>query len=62
MTNATTNAQVTGFSQISDEEVLSIEQTFGAHHYGRLQVVVRKTEGCWLTDVNGKKYFDCLAA
>lgn len=62
MTNATTNAQITGFSQASDSEVLQTEQTFGAHHYGRLQVVVRQTEGCWLTDINGKKYLDCLAA
>lgn len=62
MTNATTNAQITGFSQTSDADVLQTEKTFGANHYGRLQVVVRRTEGCWLTDINGNRYLDCLAA
>lgn len=62
MTNTTAKAQIIGFSQASDADVLQTEQTFGAHHYGRLQVVVRQTEGCWLTDINGNRYLDCLAA
>jgi ornithine--oxo-acid transaminase len=36
--------------------------TFGAHHYERLGLVVRKTEGAWLYDTEGNKYLDCLAA
>ena len=62
MTNPTTNAQARGFSTISDSEILKAEQSFGAHHYGRLEVVVRETKGCWLTDIEGNKYLDCLAA
>ncbi len=53
---------INGFSQISDKEIIDIEQTFGAHHYGRLNMVVRQAEGCWLTGINGDKHLDCLAA
>jgi ornithine--oxo-acid transaminase len=51
-----------GFSQIPDDQIINFEHTYGAHHYGRLNVVVRKMEGCWLTSLDGKKYLDCLAA
>ena len=51
-----------GFSQIGDDHIVKYEETFGAHHYERINMVVRQSEGCWLTDINGKKYFDCLAA
>ncbi len=51
-----------GFSQIGDEHIVKYEETFGAHHYERIPMVVRQSKGCWLTDINGKKYFDCLAA
>jgi len=33
-----------------------------AHNYHPLEVVVATAEGAWVTDVNGKKYLDCLAA
>ncbi len=51
-----------GFSQLPDDEIVNFESTYGAHHYGRLKVIVRKAEGVWLTDINGNKYLDCLAA
>jgi len=53
---------IIGFSDSSDEEIIRLENTFGAHHYTRLQVVVREAKGSWITDINGKKYLDCLAA
>jgi len=53
---------VLGFSNISDEAVFALEQRFGAHHYDRLNVVVRSAQGSWITDINGRKYLDCLAA
>jgi len=58
----TTNKSTFGFSQIPDNQIIDFEQNYGAHHYGRLNMVVRKTEGCWLTSLDGKKYLDCLAA
>ncbi len=51
-----------GFSQIGDDHIVKYEETFGAHHYERANIVVRQSQGCWLTDINGKKYLDCLAA
>jgi len=39
-----------------------LEEKYGAHHYARLDVVVRQARGSWITDVNGKRYLDCLAA
>ncbi|MEE8577408.1 MAG: aminotransferase class III-fold pyridoxal phosphate-dependent enzyme, partial [candidate division Zixibacteria bacterium] len=54
--------QTLGFSSLSDNDILKSESTFGAHHYGRIDLVVRQAEGCWLKSIDGKKYFDCLAA
>jgi len=51
-----------GFSPLPDKDILDFEHTFGAHHYGRIPLVVRKAEGCWLTNEADKKFFDCLAA
>ncbi len=44
------------------QEYIALEDKFGAHNYHPLDVVVSKAEGCWVTDVEGKKYLDCLAA
>jgi ornithine--oxo-acid transaminase len=38
------------------------ENRWGAHNYHPLDVVCTKGEGVWLTDVDGKKYMDFLAA
>jgi ornithine--oxo-acid transaminase len=54
--------EMVGFSKTNDDEVLKSMSTFGAHHYERLALVVRKTEGAWLYDKDGNKYLDCLAA
>ena len=37
-------------------------ETYGAHNYHPLPVVVRSGEGAWLTDVEGRRYLDFLAA
>jgi ornithine--oxo-acid transaminase len=51
-----------GFSQMDDAHIIRLEERFGARHYRRLGVVVRKALGCWLTDQHGRSYLDCLAA
>ena len=51
-----------GFSQMPDEVIYGYDNTFGANHYGRQKLVVRRAEGIWLYDIEGKKYLDCLAA
>ncbi|MCP4746708.1 MAG: ornithine--oxo-acid transaminase [Desulfobacteraceae bacterium] len=54
--------EIKGFSDIPDETIIRYEENCGAHHYERIPMVVRQADGCWLTDMNGQKYLDCLAA
>jgi ornithine--oxo-acid transaminase len=44
------------------QEYIEIEEKFGAHNYHPLDVVIAKGKGVWVTDVDGKKYLDCLSA
>ena len=43
-------------------ELIEQENQFGAHNYHPLDVVCTRGEGVFLTDVDGKKYMDFLAA
>lgn len=38
------------------------EETFNAHNYHPLPVVIESAQGCTMTDVEGKVYFDFLSA
>jgi len=51
-----------GFSNENDNTIYNLEDDYGAHHYERINLVVRHAKGCWLTDEKGNKYLDCLAA
>lgn len=51
-----------GFCSEEDQAIFKKEKQFGAHHYERIDVVVRHARGCWLTDDKGNRYLDCLAA
>lgn len=44
------------------DELIELENNFGAHNYHPLPVVLERGEGVYVWDVNGKKYFDFLAA
>ena len=44
------------------QEFIHLEETYGAHNYHPLDVVIERAQGCWVYDVEGKKYLDCLAA
>jgi ornithine--oxo-acid transaminase len=44
------------------QELIELEQQFGAHNYHPLDVVIARAEGVWVYDVEGKRYLDCLAA
>jgi ornithine--oxo-acid transaminase len=50
------------YSNIPDHNIFQLERMFGAQHYKQLNLIVRNASGCWLTDINGVKYLDCLAA
>ena len=43
-------------------KAIELEDKYGAHNYHPLPVVLSKGEGVYLWDVEGKKYFDFLAA
>jgi ornithine--oxo-acid transaminase len=43
-------------------DLIALENDYGAHNYKPLDVVIERGEGCWVWDVEGRKYLDCLAA
>jgi ornithine--oxo-acid transaminase len=42
--------------------LMELEENYGAHNYHPIPVVIDRGEGVYLWDVDGKKYFDFLAA
>lgn len=44
------------------QELIALEDKFGAHNYHPLPVVLEKGEGAVVWDVEGKKYYDFLSA
>ena len=50
----TTAATTTGLRALSDAH--------SAHNYRPLPVVISAAEGAWVTDVEGRRYLDMLAA
>ena len=46
----------------STERALATEDTYLTHNYHPLPVVAKKAKGAWVTDVEGRRYLDCLAA
>ena len=47
---------------ITTQEAIGLEDQYGAHNYHPLPVVLARGEGVYVWDVEGKKYFDFLAA
>ncbi|HEX8515944.1 MAG TPA: ornithine--oxo-acid transaminase [Bacteroidia bacterium] len=48
--------------KISAKEAIDLEDKYGAHNYHPIPVVLERGEGVYVWDVEGKKYFDFLAA
>jgi ornithine--oxo-acid transaminase len=44
------------------QDLVDLENEFGAHNYRPLDVVIERGEGVWVYDVDGNRYMDCLAA
>lgn len=44
------------------KEIIELTNAHVAHNYNPLPVVVAEAEGAWVTDVDGRRYLDCLAA
>lgn len=49
-------------STLTGHEHIEIVETYAAHNYHPLPVVVSEAEGVWVEDADGKRYMDMLAA
>lgn len=47
---------------MDSQTYIKLEETYGAHNYHPLDVVIEKGEGIWVWDVEGNKYLDFLSA
>jgi ornithine--oxo-acid transaminase len=55
------DATLTGIVSRSVRQI-GLTETFAAHNYDPLPVVASHGDGCWVTDVDGRRYLGCLAA
>jgi ornithine--oxo-acid transaminase len=46
----------------STQDLIRLENDYGAHNYHPLDVVIQRAEGVWVWDVEGNRYLDFLAA
>ncbi len=49
-------------TQLSADQLIQLEDQYGAHNYHPLPIVLSKGQGVFVWDVKGKQYFDFLAA
>lgn len=47
---------------MTTQQYIELEEQYGAHNYHPLDIIITQGEGVWLTDVDGKRYLDCLAS
>ncbi|MCB0323002.1 MAG: ornithine--oxo-acid transaminase [Bdellovibrionales bacterium] len=47
---------------MTGKELQELEQRYGAQNYQPLDIVLVRGEGCWVYDIEGKRYLDCLSA
>jgi ornithine--oxo-acid transaminase len=50
------------YQALNTNDLIELENRYGAHNYHPLDVVIERAEGAWVFDVDGKSYLDCLAA
>ena len=43
-------------------QLIELEEKYGAHNYHPLDVVIERAQGVWVYDVDGNRYLDCLAS
>jgi ornithine--oxo-acid transaminase len=48
--------------RLGSDELIELVERRSAHNYHPLRVVVSEAKGAWVTDVEGKRYLDMLAA
>ncbi len=47
---------------MDSNDYIRLEETYGAHNYKPLDVVLTRGQGIWVWDVDGNKYMDCLSS
>ena len=47
---------------MSSQDLMNLEDKYGAHNYHPIPVVLSRGEGVYVWDVEGKKYYDFLSA
>jgi ornithine--oxo-acid transaminase len=55
-------ATTTVAERMHTRDYIALEDTYGAHNYHPLDVVIERAEGVWVYDVEGNRYLDCLAS
>jgi ornithine--oxo-acid transaminase len=53
---------ITNTSAPTADHLMELEDRYGAHNYHPLGLVIREARGPWVTDVEGRRYLDCLSA
>jgi ornithine--oxo-acid transaminase len=53
---------VTKASELQAQDLQALTEAHSAHNYHPLPVVISEAEGAWVTDVEGRRYLDLLAA
>ena len=48
--------------QLSTADLIRMEESYGAHNYHPLDVVIQRAEGVWVWDVEGNRFLDFLAS
>ncbi len=46
----------------TEHDLIELEEQYGAHNYHPLDVVIERAQGAWVTDIDGHRYLDFLAA
>lgn len=57
-----TTVETTPQSGTVTNAAIAVDEQYAAHNYSPLPVVAASAEGAWITDVEGRRYLDCLAA
>jgi ornithine--oxo-acid transaminase len=60
--NKTFTMETVMTNKITSKRAIELEEKYGAHNYHPLPVVLERGEGVFVWDIEGKQYFDFLAA
>lgn len=59
---ATTETTTDTMTATRTTDLITREDAWGAHNYHPLDLVIAEAKGAWVTDVEGRRYLDCLSA